>query len=264
MSSFKNSIFLIYFNHPHLVYLKDFYERLYGSYFKKIIYFSNCNLISQQTLDSPDDINYVFTYGGNNTHVIFNIFYQKYKDLLADSDGFMFAIDDCILNMKLLETFRNDTIIFTMPEKEIKPIEEHSGWQWDRPQEGKNAIYRLFQDPDYYNNFNIKSFLGCFSDRFYLPKKYITEKNFYLFHLFAKHHVFFELALPTVILAMENDITQYQAIKEEILWTEDRNRRFSDKDYLTKSLMTDKNFAIHPVRSHTYPIINEWLLELFK
>jgi len=264
MSSFKNSILLIYFNHSHLVYLKDFYNKLYSPYFKQIIYFSNCNDINEQSLNSPDDINYIYTHIGNNTHIIFNIFYQKYKNLLTDIDGLMFAIDDCILNMKLLENFRNDMIIFTMPEKEIKPLDQHSGWQWDRPVEGKNAIYRLLEDPDYYKNYNNKLFLGCFSDRFYLPKKYLTEKNFQLFHLFSKHHVFFELALPSVILAMEPDITQYQAIKEEILWTDDRNTRFANKEYLTKSLMIDNNFAIHPVRSHTYPIINEWLLELFK
>lgn len=264
MSPFKNSILLIYFNHSHLVYLRNFYDKLYEPYFKKIIYFSNCNLITDQNIQHPDDINYVFTYGGNNTHAIFNVFYQKYKELLNDIDGLMFVIDDCILNVKLLDTFKNDMIIFTMPEKEIKPLEEHSGWQWDRPVEGKNAIYRLLQDPDYYKNFYIKSFLGCFSDRFYLPKRYLTEKNFYLFHLFAKHHVFFELALPTVILAMEPDITKYQEIKEEILWTEDRNTKFANKDYLKKSLTIDNNFAIHPVRSHTYPYINDWLLEIMK
>ena len=32
--SFKNSIFLIYFNHPHLVYLKDFYNKYEGSFTK--------------------------------------------------------------------------------------------------------------------------------------------------------------------------------------------------------------------------------------
>jgi len=78
--SFKNSIFLIYFNHPHLVYLKDFYNKLYGSYFKKIIYFSNCNDFNEQTINNSDDVNYIYTYGGNNTHIILIFFIRNIKN----------------------------------------------------------------------------------------------------------------------------------------------------------------------------------------
>ena len=259
-NSFKNVILLIYFNHKHLIYLKDFYFKLYGNYFKSLIFISNCNHPQEQGL--VNDILYIYTQNGDLTHRIFAPFYQIYKSELEKSDGLFFAIDDCILNMKLLENYNTDKIIFNMFQSEIKTLDKHSGWQWDRPYEGKEAIYRMLEDKDYYSNFHIKNYTGCFSDRFYLPKKYLNDKTFGLFQLFAKHSVYLELAIPTVILTIEEDLEMYQSIKEEVLWGEDRNTRFSNKDYLKKSLIDNKNFVIHPVRSHTYPEINEWLLEI--
>jgi len=215
MNSFKNVILLIYFNHKHLIYLKDFYIKLYGGFFKKIIFISNCNHPEEQGF--INEMLYIYTQNGDHTHRIFPPFYQMYKSELENSDGLMFAIDDCILNIKLLNNYTTDKIIFNM---------------------------------------------CCFSDRFYLPKKYLNDKTFLLFHLCAKHSVYFELSLPTIILTIEEDLEMYQSIKEEVLWGEDRNTRFSNKDYLKQSLIDNKNFVIHPVRSHMYPEINKWLLEL--
>ena len=261
MNSFKNVILLIYFNHKHLIYLKDFYIKLYGGFFKKIFFISNCNHPEEQGF--LNEMFYIYTQYGDNLNRIFPPFYQMYKSELENSDGLMFVIDDCIINMKLLNNYTNDKIIFNMFPSEIKTLDKHSGWQWDRPYEGKEAIYRMLEDKDYYMNFHIKNFTGCFSDRFYLPKKYLNDKTFLLFHLCAKHSVYFELSLPTIILTIEDDLEMYQSIKEEVLWGEDRNTRFANKEYLKESLIDKNNFAIHPVRSHTYPEINEWLLEFF-
>jgi len=258
--SFKNCILLIYFNDYFLVSEKDFIRKLYGNYFKTIVFFSNYNNENEKT---DDEITYVNTNGGFNTHAIFSIFYIKYKNLINDSDGMMFAIDDCILNMTILNTFKNDTIIYYFKDEEYLTLEDHNGWQWDKPYYGKEAFYRMFKDEDYYKNFDIKMFSGFYADWFYLPKKYLTEKFFFLSYLLAKHQVFFELAIPTLINYIEQDKNKYQMITDDIQWGEDRNVKFANKEYLTYSLFNKKSFAIHPVRTHKFPYIKNWLLELF-
>jgi len=259
-NSFKNCILLIYFNDSFLVSEKDFIKKLYGNHFNTIIFFSNYNNHSE-IIDN--EINYVFTNNGFNTHAIFNIFYNKYKDLIQSSDGLMFAIDDCILNMNILHNFSNQSIIYYFKDEEYKTLENHNGWQWDKPFYGKDAFYRLFKDPDYYNNYDIKMFSGFYADWFYLPKKYLTHEFFYLSYLFAKHQIFFELAIPTLINFFEQNKNNYQSIIDDIHWGNDRNIKFANKEYLTYSLNEKKSFAIHPVRTYKYPFIKDWLISIF-
>ena len=260
-NSFKNCILLIYFNDFFIFFKKDFIKKIYGKYFKIIIFFSNFNNDYEK---NDEEVTYVNTNNGFNTHAIFAVFYMKYKDLIEKSDGLMFAIDDCIINMTILNNYRNDSIIYYFKDEEYKSLENHNGWQWDKPYFGKDAFYRLFKDQDYINNFDIKMFSGFYADWFYIPKKYLTERFFTLCFLLAKHQVFFELAIPTLINYIEPDKNKYQNITDEILWGEDRNYKFANKNNLYNSLCEQKNFAIHPVRTYKYPIIKEWLIELFK
>jgi len=259
-NSFNNCILLIYFNDSFLVSEKDFIKNIYQKYFKTIIFYSNYNNDNEKI---DKDVNYIFTNNGFNTHAIFSDFYLKYRQLIDESDGLMFAIDDCILNMKILHNFKNDAIIYYFKESEYKPLEDHNGWQWDKPYYGKDAFYRLFEDELYNKYYDIKYFSGFYADWFYLPKKYLTDKFFLLSFLLAKHQVFFELAIPTLINYIEQDKNKYQIVNDDILWGEDRNTKFTNKDYLIYSLCKKNSFAIHPVRTYRYPFIKDWLIELF-
>lgn len=258
--SFKNCILLIYFNDSFLISEKDFIKKLYQNHFKTIIFFSNFNDYNE-IIDN--DVSYVNTNNGFNTHAIFNIFYNKYYHLIQESDGLMFAIDDCILNMNILHYYSNDSIIYYFKNEEYKSLENHSGWQWDKPYYGKDAFYRLFNDNEYYENYNIKMFSGFYADWFYLPKQYLTNKFFHLSYLLAKHEVFFELAIPTLINYIEQDKNKYQPVIDDIQWGIDKNIKFANKYYLTYSLNEKKSFAIHPVRTHRFPFIKDWLLSIF-
>lgn len=264
-NSFKNCILLIYFNDSFLVSEVDFIKKLYSNYFKKIIFFSNYNNHNEiiNNDNNNTQINYVYTNNGFNTHAIFNVFYNKYNDLIQESDGLMFAIDDCILNMNILNTYTNDKIIYYFKDEEYKTLEEHQGWQWDKPYYGKEAFYRLLKDDEYCKNFDIKMFSGFYADWFYLPKQYLTDKFFLLSYLLAKHQVFFELAIPTLINYIEQDKNKYQMVVDDIQWGEDRNIKFANKDYLIYSLNEKKSFAIHPVRTYKFPFIKDWLISMF-
>lgn len=264
---FKNSLLLIYFNYPHLVYLTEFIKKLYSKHFKTIIFFSNC--YKKQEEKTEGEITYVCTYCGTVTEAIFPIFYEKYNHLFEDSDGLMFTMDDCILNTKILNMYYSpEKIIFDYDKNQnpahlFKPIEEHAGWQWERPNQGKDAILNLLQDPEYKNNYNIKLFSGGYSDRFYLPKRYLTEQTFNLFKLFSKYYVFIELAIPSTIHYIEQNKEQYQQIHyEDILWNLDRDKQYTNKDLLIEAIKTKEPLFIHPIRTHNYPFTKDWLLEL--
>lgn len=263
-TKFKNSLLLLYFNSSNLIYLRDFIKNLYGSHFKSIIFFSNC--LNKNEERTEDNITYVYAHGGSITHAIFKVFYDKYKDEFDNIDGLMFAIDDCIINIKILnEYYDTNKIIYDFNEDDLKPLNEHSGWQWDRPNEGKEAILRLQQDPNYYNNYDIKLFSGNYTDRFYLPKRYLNENFFNLCSLFAKHYVFFELAVPTIIHYIEQDKNNYNNnFKEDIIWGDEMNIRFSNKENLKESLIEKKCLFIHPARTHSYPFIKDWIIEFLR
>ena len=92
-------------------------------------------------------------------------------------------MDDNIINVNILNLFDSEKIIYY--HNEIKTIENYSGWWWDENEDGmygKTAINNLMNDNEF-KKYNIKKFSGSFSDWFYLPKKYLTDKLFDLFEL---------------------------------------------------------------------------------
>ena len=64
----------------------------------------------------------------------------------------------------------------------------------------------------------------CFSYYFYLPKKYLNEKLFKLFELFAKYEVFLEVAIPSIINNIEINKNNYHEYKDNVLWNEERKK----------------------------------------
>ena len=242
MYNFRNSILIVAFNSNNSV--KDIIKQIYKVHFKEIIFYSDYSITKDK------EINYINTNKGFNAHGIFNHFYNNYKTMIDDCDGVFYTTDDTIINVNILNLFNSDKIIFYY--NELKPLDEYSGWWWDtnyNGKYGKDAINNLIMDNDF-KTYNMNTFSGCFSNFFYLPKKYLTDTLFHLFDLFYKYEVFFEISIPTIINYIENDSSRYQTFTDEILWT--NKEKFLNKDYIYNSLNHNHNFILYPIKVDTF------------
>jgi hypothetical protein len=232
--------------------LKSIYEK----HFKQIIFYSDYPVIQD------NETNFVSITQGYFTQKIFEHFYTNYKNLINDCDGIFYTMDDNIINVNILNLFTNDKIIYYY--NQIKPLNEYSGWQWDNNngRMGKVAINNLIMDPEF-TPYDITKFSGGFSDWFYLPKKYLTKKLFKLFSLFAKHDVFLEIAIPSIINNIETDKNHYQSFTDEVMWSYEERERLMDKTYIYKSLNHNHNFILHPIKFNQNPQSKTWLPEFF-
>ena len=167
-------------------------------------------------------------------------------------------MDDNIINVNILNLYDSEKIIYYY--KEIKTVDNHSGVWWDSKY-GKKAINDLLND-DEFKKHNIRKFTKIFADYFYLPNRYLTDKLFALFDLFATYEVFIEIAIPSIINNIETDKSQYQMYTGEILWNSDREK-FLNKEYIYSSLNHKHNFILHPIKFNQNPNSIDWLKEIF-
>jgi hypothetical protein len=273
MHTFKNSILIVVFNNSNCICNKNIIKHIYEKYFKQIIFYSDYPIIQD------DEVNFININKGFNTHKIFNHFYKNYRLIIDDSDGLFYTMDDNIINVNILNLFDPEKIIYYKPNIvnddmnnisngittdktwfKFDNINNHHGWHWEGNY-GKYAVNNLLND-NLFKKYNIDKFNGCFSDWFYLPKKYLTDKLFDLFELFSNYEVFLEIAIPTIINNIEMDLSQYQYFTNEILWNNDREK-FLNKMYVYNSLNHNHNFILHPIKFIQNPNAEEWLKEIF-
>jgi hypothetical protein len=257
MYGFTNSILIVVFNYSHCINNINIIKHIYGKHFKKIIFYSDV-----PTIQDSEEVHFININRGYNTHAIFKHLYTNYNTLINDSDGIFYTMDDNIINVNILNLYYSDKIIFYY--KEVKPLETYTGWWWDLNESGiygKKAISNLIND-DEFKQYNIDKFSGDFSDWFYLPKKYLTNKLFHLFELFSKYEVFLEISIPSIIHNIEPDNTNYQVFTDEVLWCDDR-LKFFDKNYVYNSLNKKHNLVLHPIKFNQNPDSMSWLNEFF-
>lgn len=253
MYNFKNSILIVVFNYSFCINNKNIIKNIYEKHFKQIFFYSDYPIV-----ENDDEIHFIHINKGFNTHKIFNHFYKNYKSIIDDSDGLFYTMDDNIINVNILNLFDSDKIIYYY--NEIKILDNYSGWQWDNTY-GKELINNLLNDSEF-NKYNINKFSGGFSDWFYLPKRYLSDKLFELFELFSNYEVFLEIAIPSIINNIETDKLQYQLFSDEILWGDDRKNLFN-KEYIYNSLNHNHNFILHPIKFNENPNSKEWLVDFF-
>jgi FkbM family methyltransferase len=123
------------------------------------------------------------------------------------------------------------------------------------------VLFRSLNDNEF-KQYNINKFSGSFSDWFYLPKKYLTNKLFHLFELFSNHEVFLEIAIPSIIHNIEMDNSQYQEFNDNVLWKNYREQ-FLNKDYIYISLNHNHDFILHPIKFNENPDSKYWLKDIF-
>ena len=254
---FSNCILLIVFNYADCVKNKDFYKSLYGKYFKTIIFYSDTGSSSDNKLDP--EVNYLSINRGYFTHRIFSHFATKYADLLESTSGVFYTMDDNIINLNILNLYRNDKIMYY--HNEVKQLEEYSGWWWDNDL-GKSHINNLMQDTEFQTKYNWAQFSGTFADWFYLPKRYWTETLTNAFDLMAKHEVFLELAIPSVINNIAPDKNDYQHFTENVLWGDDR-KKLLDRQYIYDCINKHHNLILHPIKFNENPAAKDWLTTIF-
>jgi hypothetical protein len=125
---------------------------------------------------------------------------------------------------------------------------------------GKKYIYQMIDDADF-GQYNISKYSGAFSDFFYLPKKYLSTQLFGMFQIFAKHKIFLEIAIPSIIHNTEPDPIQYHVFTDEILWNGDRDKVY-DIEYIYNSFNCKHNLFFHPIKLNKDPIYLQYLPEL--
>lgn len=268
MYNFKNCILIVVFNYSNCICNKNIIKNIYEKHFKKIIFYSDYPIIQD------DEVNFIEIHKGFYTHKIFNDFYKKYKEIIDDSDGIFYTMDDNIINVNILNLFDSDKIIYYQPNIKnnthyiksdhtsfkLDNIDNHFGWHWDSYY-GKDAVKKLIDDNEF-KKYNIDKFCGSFSDWFYLPKKYLTDKIFHLFELFANYKVFLEIAIPSIINNIEIDNSQYQNFTNEVLWNNDRNKLLN-KEYVYNLFNHEHNLIIHPIKFNTNPESKDFLIDFF-
>jgi len=273
---FSNTILLIMFNHSSNVNNKQFLKELYAPFFKTIVFYSDIQATDPQPEDN--EINYLDTHHGHFGHRIFKHFYLKYKTLIDDSDGLFYTMDDNIINLNILNLYNTKKIIFYKPynnkptnewyDCKIETIDKcnhHSSSWWSRPV-GKPALSRLLKDPDFLK-YDINKFTAKFSDFFFLPKKYLTDKLFDIFDLFYKHRVFLEIAVPSVINNIEYIEEKYTDFNDDINWKRNLDRscpKFSNYNNIHDSFNKQFNLFIHPIKFNLQPETKSYLNKLFK
>ena len=258
-NNFKNSILVVLFNYSNCIKNKDFIKKIYENHFKTIIFYSDYNYNNE---DKDIEVNFIYINKGFKGHNIFKDLYIRYKELIEDSDGLFYTMDDNIINVNILNLFDSNKIIFYY--NEIKTIDNYSSWWWTKEFDGyygKKAISNLTND-DEYKKYNIDKYSGAFSDFFYLPKKYLDKKIFDLFEIFSKYEVFLEIAIPTIINNIEKDKNNYQEFKDIILWEEDR-KKVNNYDYIYNSFNHEHNLIIHPIKFNENNNYKKWLENIF-
>jgi hypothetical protein len=162
MGNFKNSILIVLFNYSDCIKNKDIIKKLYERHFKTIIFYSDYPII----VHKDNEVNFININRGFNGHSIFKDFYIRYRELLNNSDGLFYTMDDNIINVNILNLFDSNKIIFYY--NEIKTIDNYTGWWWDNEYNGyfgKKAINNLMME---YKNIN--KYSGAFSDFFIYQK----------------------------------------------------------------------------------------------
>jgi len=256
MGDFKNSLLIVVFNYADSVKNRDFIRKLYENHFKQVIFYSDLG-------DSQEnDVNYVPIVRGWHGAKVFNHLFENYRELIEESDGVFYTMDDCIINLNQLATYENDRIIFNYTGPVNKKAEEakQDGWiWWHEDSVGIARLVEMEKDPRF-SGLEITGYASSLADSFYIPKRYWTNRLYSLFTLFNQYEVFLEITVPTVINHIEPNESEIQVNRLKFLW--DDRYRLQNRDEFYEIFSQDF-LSIHPVKlNHNYQA-KEWMADIF-
>jgi len=267
----KNTILIINYNHSIDCINKSFLDEIYSPYFKKVIHYSD----NPETHDG--DINFMHTHQGWFSYGIFPHFYEKYSELLEDSDGVLYTHDDCIININILDQIDISKTMYDQAARKVIVGEfvttgEFASqafgaalgeeWVWWKSQVGEANLMKFWRS-EKWSKYTPHGFVG-YSDFLYLPKTLFNKKFVTILSDLHKHEVFLEIALPIAVNYINNDISmmdshKYNTINSKILWGD----RSIVHQNLFKWLTEDNITVVHPVKLRSEPALKQILRDAF-
>lgn len=239
-NNFENVILIIVFNYAeHVEANRNFLLDLYKNNFKKIVFYSD---LPKDNSKLVKDVNYIDIHRGFFTHAIFPHFHSKYKVDLEESDGVFYSMDDNLININVLNPQNNKKILYSKYLHKFSSIEDIGNfWHWGNPW-GKPALKNLIEDT-IFKKYSITSWISGWSDWFYIPKKFLTNELFEAFKAFAKHKVFLEISIPTILGNFIKEPESYSKVNYEYCWNPDSQRQIQAINFLDQN-----NLCIHPFK----------------
>jgi hypothetical protein len=267
--NFRNVILIVSFNYANCLVNIPFYQQYYQPFFKNLVFYcsSHHENLNAQYIDFNDseikkyNVHYIdYGKGGATTQKIFVHFYSNYKELINEASGLFYTSDDNILNVHLLKDLNIENIIYPWENLYNLCHFKNDKWTWWFTPNGWDAIHSLEKDLEY-KKFNITKYAKQIADFFYLPKKYLTPYLFELFHLFSKHQVWLEIAIPTIIFNIQPNRLEYSNFKFKWIPIEKQEIPF-DEQNLKKYFMDENYLTLHPVKLYKSPQIKELLFKI--
>ncbi len=209
---YDDILLIINYNHAHYESI-PLLKKIYKPYFKNIVFYGPT--ANPEIIELPH-------YKGYFSYLCISDAMEKYPNY----SGYLFLMDDCILNPRLIEEFDATKIYYAycVEHQKTFPIDLKTGpsfyWSWWTTQWGSTALKAALNElPMHYKNIleencGKNAIVGAFSDCAYIPSSY---KNQFveLAKIFGKHQVFLEIALPTILCSL--------SLKNEWMWLPGRS-----------------------------------------
>jgi hypothetical protein len=222
-NNLDNVLLIINYNHAHYESI-PLIKQMYGDYFKNIVFYGPERTFCSATKYEYPEIEYLDHNMGYVSYLSIAKAMEKYPDF----DGYLFLMDDCILNAWFLKDMKDLDITkiwlpcceFVDGNKRGTSLDLKRGlsattWEWWKTQWGYRKTVQAYNEIPYHykemlaQNFGQDCVVASFSDCLYVPAQY---KNEYieLATLLAKHDVFLEIAFPTILSCL--------SLKSEWVW----------------------------------------------
>lgn len=198
----NNIVLVINYNHAHYESV-PLIKKIYEKYFNKIVFYGP---------KAHPDVNFYDHNMGYRSYMCIADAMKKNQNC----DGYLFLMDDCILNAWLLDSFDKSKIwlsqlawVNNANERGLavdmtKGQDQLTKWEWWGSKWGYSQVSKAFAEIPANHKKMLTENAGPshvvvgFSDVVYVPSKY-KEQFIELATIFGKYDVFLEIALPTIM-----------------------------------------------------------------
>jgi len=168
---------------------------------------------------------------------LINIYKNFFKEIIIYSD-YPFLKDNHF-NYKVIEHFY---------ENYNNTLDQYDGLFYIMD----NTVINLNILQFYNSDKIIAPYTEGFSNYFYIPKKYLNSKLFNMFDKFHKDGVQLENVILSILNSIEKDKNNYNNF-EELLLCDREQKILEDYSFVRKSINTDFNLIIHPIKFASNP-----------
>lgn len=191
---FKDILLIINFNHPYYSNI-EFLREIYSPYFPNIVFYGE---------ETHPEVVHVSHHLGWFVHRTLEDAMRRWPNYR----GYICCQDDCLMNFWNFTRLDKDKIWFHQYWTQSL-VKSNSSWPWWETPHGHQAINLAYKKlPKKHlsileNNCGYYHVPYSWGDFFYVPGKY-REEFLWLSPRFNKPDVFIEIAVPTLLLSLEN------------------------------------------------------------